>query len=112
MCRVSSQSLGPHQVGMLHCAIRLKYLYTIPFLLRVLSQANDYPQILKSAFPVLSLDDQVHGTSSGGDADELRLLSINGTYINLRGYGGNLDFVSTKVRLVSTYQCHWFHVYS
>lgn len=40
---------------------------------------------------------QVHGTSAGGDADELRLLSTNGTYINLRGYGGSLDFVSTKV---------------
>eukprot|EP00904_Undaria_pinnatifida_P005796 jgi/Undpi1/2346/HiC_scaffold_13.g05729.m1 len=40
---------------------------------------------------------QVHGTSVGGDADELRLLSTADTYINLRGYGGSLDFVSTKV---------------
>ena len=40
---------------------------------------------------------QVHGSSSGGDADELRLLSTNDTFINLRAHGGNLDFLSTKV---------------
>lgn len=40
---------------------------------------------------------QVHGTSAGGDADELRLLSTSSTYLNLRAYGGSLDFVSTKV---------------
>ncbi|CAM9369997.1 unnamed protein product, partial [Laminaria digitata] len=39
----------------------------------------------------------VHGTSAGGDVDELRLLSTSDTYINLRAYGGSLDFVSTKV---------------
>lgn len=45
-------------------------------------------------------DGQVHGTSAGGDTDELRLLSTNQTYIHVLGYGGSLDFVSTKVRLV------------
>lgn len=40
---------------------------------------------------------QVHGTSAGGDADELRLLSTSDAYINLRAYGGSLDFLSTKV---------------
>eukprot|EP00904_Undaria_pinnatifida_P005798 jgi/Undpi1/2348/HiC_scaffold_13.g05731.m1 len=40
---------------------------------------------------------EVHGTSAGGDADELRLKSTSDTYINLRGHGGSLDFVSTKV---------------
>lgn len=40
---------------------------------------------------------QVHGTSAGGDADELRLLSTRKTFINLRAYGGSLDFLSTKV---------------
>ncbi|CAM9125414.1 unnamed protein product, partial [Laminaria digitata] len=41
---------------------------------------------------------QVHGTSAGGDADELRLLSTSNTYINLRAHGGSLDFLSTKIR--------------
>ncbi|CAN0597422.1 unnamed protein product, partial [Laminaria digitata] len=41
---------------------------------------------------------QVHGTSAGGDADELRLLSTSDTYTNLRAHGGSLDFLSTKVR--------------
>lgn len=50
-----------------------------------------------------SFDDQVYGTPAAGDADELRLLSINGTYINLRAYGGSLDFLSTKVGLVCTW---------
>ncbi|CAN0537491.1 unnamed protein product, partial [Laminaria digitata] len=40
---------------------------------------------------------QVHGSSAGGDADELRLLSTADTFINLRAHGGNLDFLSTKV---------------
>lgn len=40
---------------------------------------------------------QVHGKKGGGDADELRLLSTKKKYINLRGHGGNLDFVHTKV---------------
>ena len=43
---------------------------------------------------------QVYGTAAGGYADELRLLSTNETYINLRAHGGSLDFVSTKVCLV------------
>lgn len=41
---------------------------------------------------------QVYGVSAGGDADELRLLSTNDTYVNLRAHGGNLDFLSTKVQ--------------
>lgn len=40
---------------------------------------------------------QVHGTSAGGDVDELRLLSTSDAVINLRAYGGSLDFLSTKV---------------
>eukprot|EP00752_Nemacystus_decipiens_P007150 g6403.t1 len=40
---------------------------------------------------------QVYGSGSGGDADELRLLSTNETFINLRAHGGNLDFVNTSV---------------
>ena len=48
---------------------------------------------------------QVHGTSAGGDTDELRLLSTSSTFINLRAYGGNLDFVSTKVRFCETFVC-------
>ena len=40
---------------------------------------------------------QVYGNGSGGDADELRLLSTNETFINLRAHGGNLDFVNTSV---------------
>eukprot|EP00904_Undaria_pinnatifida_P005816 jgi/Undpi1/2364/HiC_scaffold_13.g05747.m1 len=40
---------------------------------------------------------QVHGSSVGGDADELRLLSTSSTFINLRAHGGSLDFLSTKV---------------
>lgn len=47
--------------------------------------------------PLYFLRLQVHGTSAGGDADELRLLSTSDTFINLRAYGGSLDFVSTKV---------------
>ncbi|CAN0261394.1 unnamed protein product, partial [Ectocarpus sp. 4 AP-2014] len=40
---------------------------------------------------------EVYGSEAGGDADELRLLSTNETFINLRAHGGSLDFVSTKV---------------
>ncbi|CAN0090334.1 unnamed protein product, partial [Ectocarpus sp. 13 AM-2016] len=40
---------------------------------------------------------KVYGSEAGGDADELRLLSTNETFINLRAHGGSLDFVSTKV---------------
>lgn len=39
----------------------------------------------------------MYGNGSGGDADELRLLSTNETFINLRAHGGNLDFVNTSV---------------
>ncbi|CAN0536600.1 unnamed protein product, partial [Laminaria digitata] len=45
---------------------------------------------------------QVHGSSAGGDADELRLLSTADTFINLRAHGGNLDFLSTKVAIATT----------
>ena len=44
-----------------------------------------------------ALTNQVHGTSAGGGADELRLLSTSDTYINLSAQGGSLDFVSTRV---------------
>ena len=40
---------------------------------------------------------EVHGTSAGGDADELRLLTTSDTFINLRAHGGSLDFLATKV---------------
>eukprot|EP00903_Cladosiphon_okamuranus_P005915 g5848.t1 len=40
----------------------------------------------------------VYGTEAGGDADELRLLSTNETFVNLRAHGGNLDFANSKVR--------------
>ncbi|CAN0159350.1 unnamed protein product [Scytosiphon promiscuus] len=40
---------------------------------------------------------KVYGSDAGGDADELRLLSTDDTFINLRAHGGSLDFVSTKV---------------
>ncbi|CAM9404971.1 unnamed protein product [Laminaria digitata] len=39
----------------------------------------------------------VHGSSAGGDADELRLLSTSDTFISLQAHGGSLDFLSTKV---------------
>lgn len=41
---------------------------------------------------------QVHG-GPDGDCDELRLLSDNETFLNLRGYGGSLSFNETKVSL-------------
>lgn len=40
---------------------------------------------------------QVHGTARGGDCDELRLLSDENTFINLRAHGGILSFLGTKV---------------
>ena len=40
---------------------------------------------------------QVHGTSTGGDADELRLLTTSDTFINLRAHGGSFDFLGAKV---------------
>ena len=47
--------------------------------------------------PILFTLVQVHGTSAGGDADELRLLSTSDTFIRLHAKGGSLDFLSTKV---------------
>lgn len=49
----------------------------------------------------------MYGTSAGGDADELRLLSTSDMYVNLRAYGGSLDFVSTKVseQMISGANC-------
>ncbi|CAM9699219.1 unnamed protein product [Scytosiphon promiscuus] len=40
---------------------------------------------------------QIHGTERGGDCDELRLLSDETTFINLRAHGGSLSFLGTKV---------------
>lgn len=40
---------------------------------------------------------QMHGTARGGDCDELRLLSDETTYINLRAHGGSFSFLGTKV---------------
>ncbi|CAM9326086.1 unnamed protein product [Ectocarpus sp. 12 AP-2014] len=40
---------------------------------------------------------QVHGTDRGGDCDELRLLSDETTFINLRAHGGSFSFLGTKV---------------
>ena len=47
---------------------------------------------------------QVHGSSAGGDTDELRLLSTSDTFINLRAHGGSLDFLNTKV--CSSHESH------
>ena len=63
------------------------------------------PPLLTGAFAVLPLTDadahnewlQVYGSSAGGDANELRLMSTSDKYINVRAHGGSLDFVSTKV---------------
>lgn len=41
--------------------------------------------------------EQVHGTARGGDCDELRLLSDETTFINLRAHGGSFSFLGTKV---------------
>ena len=40
---------------------------------------------------------QVHGSSVGGDAGELGLLSTSDSFINLCAHGGSLNFLSTKV---------------
>ncbi|CAN0151476.1 unnamed protein product [Ascophyllum nodosum] len=40
---------------------------------------------------------QVHGTSRGGDCDELRILSDEKNIINLRAHGGSFSFLGTKV---------------
>jgi len=37
------------------------------------------------------------GTKSGGQVDELRLLSTDDKIINLRGHGGSLYFDETRV---------------
>lgn len=47
---------------------------------------------------------QLWGSAAGGDTDELRLKSApavdggNATVINLRGHGGNIDILHTKVK--------------
>lgn len=41
--------------------------------------------------------EQVHGTDRAGDCDELRLLSNETTFINLRAHGGSFSFLGTKV---------------
>lgn len=45
------------------------------------------------------------GNASGGACDELRLKSVNGSFLNLRAHGGNLDFENTKVCIVPSEQC-------
>lgn len=40
----------------------------------------------------------MHGTARGGDCDELRLLSDETTFLNLRAHGGSFSFLGTKVR--------------
>lgn len=40
---------------------------------------------------------EVRGSTTGGDADELRLLSEPSKFINLRAHGGSLDIDSTKI---------------
>eukprot|EP00904_Undaria_pinnatifida_P005755 jgi/Undpi1/2309/HiC_scaffold_13.g05693.m1 len=52
---------------------------------------------------------QVYGSSAGGDANELRLMSTSDKYINVRAHGGSLDFVSTKV--TTTLQRHSYNSY-
>lgn len=56
-------------------------------------------------FPRRANSWQVHGTSAGGDADELRLLSDEDTVINLRAYGGSLSFLDTKVGIRDSKRC-------
>ena len=45
----------------------------------------------------LYIEDGVTLDVIGGDADELRLLSNNDTFINLRAHGGSLNFDNTRV---------------
>ena len=71
--------------------------YSIP---RIMFYPDNIPPILPNPVARPAWFDQVHGTSVGGDTDELRLLSTNETRINILAHGGSLDFVSTKVRLV------------
>eukprot|EP00903_Cladosiphon_okamuranus_P019297 g17738.t1 len=40
---------------------------------------------------------QLHGRERGGDCDELRLLSDETTFLNLRAHGGSISFLGTKV---------------
>lgn len=47
----------------------------------------------------LTTSDQVHGLDTGGDCDELRLLSDETTFLNLRAHGGSLSFLRTKVSI-------------
>lgn len=42
--------------------------------------------------------DQLHGRDRGGDCDELRLLSDDTTFLNLRAHGGSISMLGTKVR--------------
>ena len=73
------------------------------------------PPLITGTFAVLPLTDadahnewlQVYGSSAGGDANELRLMSTSDKYINVRAHGGSLDFVSTKV--TTTLQRHSYN---
>ncbi|CAM9884349.1 unnamed protein product [Scytosiphon promiscuus] len=40
---------------------------------------------------------ELHGSASGGDCDALRILSTDTTIHNMRGHGGNLDFMDTII---------------
>ncbi|CAM9761421.1 unnamed protein product [Ectocarpus sp. 8 AP-2014] len=40
---------------------------------------------------------QLHGSASGGDCDALRIKSTDTEFFNLRGHGGNLDFLDTNI---------------
>lgn len=59
------------------------------------------------------LQQQVHGTADGGDCDELRLLSDESTFINLRAHGGSFSFLGTKVVIQSSHsiQCNSQHFF-
>lgn len=46
--------------------------------------------------------DQLHGRDRGGDCDELKLLSDDTTFLNLRAHGGSISFLGTKVRIYKT----------
>lgn len=40
---------------------------------------------------------QLYGTEIGGDCSELRIKSTDDVFYNLRGHGGSLDMMNTKI---------------
>lgn len=83
-------------------ALRVPSSRTTLHIILLLQRVSDQPKNLTFRCPHdLSLTPfvhvQVHGSSVGGDADELRLLSTSDKFLNLRAYGGSFDFLSTKV---------------